>query len=151
MLSPSLVGNTLSHADARAAVLEMVSEIRLLAVANGDLYHPGIVPDQARHFLTQVLALNLNRFLTSLDRLTSELLERQTRLLDRALRAGWELSSPRLALAYEFQVVDALPHESHDERVDWIATENGLVGEEPNRYQKLMQQYSNKPLQSEGP
>ncbi|MFU8814859.1 MAG: hypothetical protein ACNA7W_05920 [Pseudomonadales bacterium] len=43
----------------------MVSQIRLLAVANGDLYHSGIVPDQARHFLTQVLALNLNRFLTS--------------------------------------------------------------------------------------
>ena len=65
VLSPALVGNTLSQADARTAVLEMVSEIRLLAVANGDFYHPGIVPEQARHFLTQVLALNLNRLLTS--------------------------------------------------------------------------------------
>lgn len=64
VLSPSLVGNTLTREDSRTAVLEMVSEIRLLAVANGDLYHPGMVPDQARHFLTQVLALNLNRFLT---------------------------------------------------------------------------------------
>lgn len=64
VLSPGLVGDTLSDGDPRTAVLEMVSEIRLLAVANGDLYHPGMVPDQARHFLTQVLALNLNRFLT---------------------------------------------------------------------------------------
>ncbi len=65
VLSPSLVGNTLTGEEPRTAVLEMVSEIRLLAVANGDLYHPGMVPDQARHFLTQVLALNLNRFLTA--------------------------------------------------------------------------------------
>jgi hypothetical protein len=65
VLSPGLVGDTLANADGRTAVLEMVSEIRLLAVANGDLYHPGMVPDQARHFLTQVLALNLNRFLTA--------------------------------------------------------------------------------------
>lgn len=65
MLSAALVGNTLSEANAPTAVLEMVSEIRLLAVANGDLYHPGMVPEQARHFLTQVMALNLNRFLTA--------------------------------------------------------------------------------------
>ncbi|MDZ7670504.1 MAG: hypothetical protein U5Q16_14200 [Gammaproteobacteria bacterium] len=64
VLSPGLVGDTLSSADPPTAVLEMVSEIRLLAVANGDLYHRGMIPDQARHFLTQVLALNLNRFLT---------------------------------------------------------------------------------------
>jgi hypothetical protein len=64
VLSAALVGNTLSEANSRTAVLEMVSEIRLLAVANGDLYHRGMVPEQARHFLTQVLALNLNRFLT---------------------------------------------------------------------------------------
>ncbi len=65
VLSPSLVGNTLTREDARTAVLEMVSEIRLLAVANGDVHHPGMVPEQARHFLTQVLALNLNRFLAA--------------------------------------------------------------------------------------
>lgn len=65
VLSPSLVGNTLAWGDARTAVLEMVSQIRLVAVASGDLYHPGIVPEQARHFLTQVLALNLNRLLTA--------------------------------------------------------------------------------------
>ncbi len=51
------------------------------------------------------------------DRLTSGLLERQTRLLDRALRAGWELVSPRLALC-------ALnPHASDD----------GLFGDEEAR------------------
>lgn len=65
VLSAGLVGNTLATSDARTAVLEIISELRLLAVANGDYYHPGIVPDQARHFLTQVLALNLNRFLAA--------------------------------------------------------------------------------------
>ena len=65
VLSPGLVGNTLTSSDARTAVLEIISELRLLAVANGDYYHPGIVPEQARHFLTQVLALNLNRFLAA--------------------------------------------------------------------------------------
>lgn len=65
VLSPGLVATTLQRSDARTAVLEMVSQIRLLAVANGDVHHAGIVPDQASHFLTQVLALNLNRFLAS--------------------------------------------------------------------------------------
>ncbi len=65
VLSPALVSDTLTRADARTAVLEMVSQIRLVAVSNGDLPHSGIVPEQARHFLTQVLALNLNRLLSA--------------------------------------------------------------------------------------
>ncbi|MEQ8485668.1 MAG: hypothetical protein RIB46_15015 [Pseudomonadales bacterium] len=65
VLSPALVGNTLAGSDVATAVLEMLSEIRMLAIANGDCYHPGMVPDQARHFLTQVLALNLNRLLAA--------------------------------------------------------------------------------------
>lgn len=65
VLSPALVGSTLASGDAPTVVLEMISEIRLLAIANGDCRHPGVVPDQARHFLTQVLALNLNRFLSA--------------------------------------------------------------------------------------
>jgi hypothetical protein len=63
VLSAGLVSNTLTCGDPLTVVLEMINEIRLLAIANGDCHHPGMVPDQARHFLTQVLALNLNRVL----------------------------------------------------------------------------------------
>lgn len=40
--------------------IEALSELRLLAVAMGDYHHPGISAEQARNFLTQVTALNLD-------------------------------------------------------------------------------------------
>ncbi|GAB4361341.1 MAG: hypothetical protein Kow0060_16990 [Methylohalobius crimeensis] len=59
-LLPSLVRNTLEHGEKSTVVLECLSQLRLLAVANGACTHPGVSVEGARHFLTQVLALNLS-------------------------------------------------------------------------------------------
>ena len=60
ILQPSLTANTLRLGDTATAMLECLSEIRLLAVANRDYIHPNISSEQARHFVSQTLALNLD-------------------------------------------------------------------------------------------
>ncbi|WP_299440313.1 hypothetical protein [uncultured Rhodospira sp.] len=65
ILQPSLATGTLAHADRATATLELLSELRLLAVARRDLFHPRISSEQAQHFLAQLLALNLNRLFGS--------------------------------------------------------------------------------------
>lgn len=64
-LVPQLVERTLEGGEERTVVLECLSELRLLALARGESQHPGVPPEQARHFLTQVLALNLGRIFGS--------------------------------------------------------------------------------------
>jgi len=59
-LLPRLVNNTLEQGTNPLIMLECMSELRLLAIANGEHSHEGVSVEQARHFLTQVLALNLN-------------------------------------------------------------------------------------------
>lgn len=59
-LLPNLVNNTLEQGSKPLVILECLSELRLLAIANGIHNHVGVSVEQARHFLTQVLALNLN-------------------------------------------------------------------------------------------
>ncbi len=59
-LRPSLVNNTLEQGSKPLVMLECLSELRLLAIANGVHNHEGVSVEQARHFLTQVLALNIN-------------------------------------------------------------------------------------------
>jgi len=59
-LQPLLAANTVRLSDPPTAMLEILSELRLLAVANGEWFHPRISSEQAAHFLAQVLALNLN-------------------------------------------------------------------------------------------
>ncbi|SDH48998.1 hypothetical protein [Roseospirillum parvum] len=61
ILQPSLATGTLTHGDRPTATLEMLSELRLLAVAHRHFFHPRISSEQAQHFLSQLLALNLNR------------------------------------------------------------------------------------------
>jgi hypothetical protein len=61
ILQPSLATGTLAHGDRATVTLELLSEVRLLAVAQRDLFHPRIASEQAQHFLAQLLALNLNR------------------------------------------------------------------------------------------
>ena len=58
-LLPALTASTLRTAKADTLVIEIVSQLRLLAVAQGDYQHPLISAEQAHHFLTQVLAVNL--------------------------------------------------------------------------------------------
>ncbi len=60
ILQPVLAERTLRHGEPSYTVIEALSELRLLAVASGDYFHPGISAEQARNFLTQVMALNLD-------------------------------------------------------------------------------------------
>ncbi|PXX92404.1 hypothetical protein DIT71_04185 [Marinobacter vulgaris] len=71
LLQPALAKHSLREASAVTTVVEAISEIRLLAVVRGDYFHRGISSEQARHFLTQVMALNLDLLsgtLTEADR-----------------------------------------------------------------------------------
>ncbi len=71
ILQPALARRSLREGEPVTTVVEALSEIRLLAVASGDYFHHGISAEQARHFLTQVLALNLdllNGQMTEADR-----------------------------------------------------------------------------------
>ncbi|RDB43701.1 hypothetical protein DU490_05880 [Halomonas sp. DQ26W] len=58
-LVPSLTTHALKSADPNMVVIESLSELRLVAVAKGEYLHPLISEEQAHHYLTQVLALNL--------------------------------------------------------------------------------------------
>ncbi|WP_246065457.1 hypothetical protein [Hydrocarboniclastica marina] len=58
-LKAKFVPHTFNEGDARLVTLECLSELRMLAVANGQYFHPGLSSEQAKHFLTQVLAFNL--------------------------------------------------------------------------------------------
>ncbi|WP_168016164.1 hypothetical protein [Halomonas salinarum] len=60
ILQPVLAVRSLRQSNADITVIEALSELRLLAVASGDYFHPGISTEQARNFLTQVMALNLD-------------------------------------------------------------------------------------------
>ncbi|XKE44150.1 hypothetical protein LG302_12245 [Halomonas organivorans] len=58
-LVPSLTTHALKSPDANTVVVEAISELRLLAVAKGERLHPLISAEQAHHYLTQAIALNL--------------------------------------------------------------------------------------------
>lgn len=58
-LVPSLTPHALKSADPNTVAIEALSELRLLAVAKGDYLHPHISMEQAHHYLTQVMAINL--------------------------------------------------------------------------------------------
>ncbi len=60
ILQPRLAVHSLRLGELSFTLIEALSEIRLLAVASGDYFHPGIAREQARNFLTQVMALNLD-------------------------------------------------------------------------------------------
>lgn len=62
-LVPGMVGNTLRMAEPRTVVLECVSLLRFLAAARDEKAQPSLPTEHARHFLAQVLALNLDRIL----------------------------------------------------------------------------------------
>ncbi|TLG04217.1 hypothetical protein FEK35_20490 [Nocardia cyriacigeorgica] len=64
ILIPSLSTGSLRSPNADTAVLETVSNLRLLAVAKGDYAHPLISPEQADSHLSQVLAVNLSLLFT---------------------------------------------------------------------------------------
>lgn len=58
-LVPSLTTHALKSADPNVVVIEALSELRLLAVAKGEYLHAAISAEQAHHYLTQAMAINL--------------------------------------------------------------------------------------------
>ncbi len=60
ILRPALAVRTLRQGAPAFTSIEALSELRLLAVAMGEYLHPGMSAEQARNFLTQVTALNLD-------------------------------------------------------------------------------------------
>jgi hypothetical protein len=74
-LVPSLAARTVRHGDPVATMVESLSQLRLLAVASGDYAHPSVSAEHAQHFLTQVVAMNLDLVVGDLqegDRLRPE-------------------------------------------------------------------------------
>ncbi|MBZ9537740.1 hypothetical protein KGQ90_02130 [Modicisalibacter tunisiensis] len=65
ILIPSLTPHSLKSSDADTVVLEALSELRLLAVTHGTYEHSLISAEQAHHYLTQVLAINLELLFTA--------------------------------------------------------------------------------------
>lgn len=65
ILIPSLVGPGLHSGNADTVVMEATSELRMLAVACGDFTHPTLPAEDARQFLSQVLAMNLELLFTT--------------------------------------------------------------------------------------
>ncbi len=59
ILVPALSASSLRSPNADTAILEVISDLRLLAVAKGERTHPRISAEQARDHLAQVLAANL--------------------------------------------------------------------------------------------
>ncbi|MEO9699931.1 MAG: hypothetical protein ABJF99_01445, partial [Marinobacter alexandrii] len=59
ILLPTLTTHSLQSQNADTVVIEAFSELRLLAVARGFYLHPSVSAEQAHHYLTQVLAINL--------------------------------------------------------------------------------------------
>ncbi|MCD9622837.1 hypothetical protein [Rhabdothermincola salaria] len=59
-LQPRLASGTLEHGSAETASLEMLSELRLLAVARGEAFHLAVSSESATHFLAQLLAFELD-------------------------------------------------------------------------------------------
>ncbi|MDF0749523.1 hypothetical protein NLU14_04680 [Marinobacter sp. 71-i] len=60
ILLPSLTTFSLQSPHTDTVIIEALSELRLLAVAHGDYLHESVSAEQAHHYLTQVLAINLN-------------------------------------------------------------------------------------------
>ncbi|MFD2190442.1 hypothetical protein [Pistricoccus aurantiacus] len=58
-LVPALASQALKSASVDSVMIETLSELRLLAVARGDYVHSLVSAEQAHHYLTQALAINL--------------------------------------------------------------------------------------------
>lgn len=101
ILVPSLTTHSLKSADMATVVIEALSELRLLAVVRGDYTHPLISQEQAHHYLTQVMAMNLSLLFSGpseAERETQGRLAEMPRLLLQHLanRIGYEHVIDRL-------------------------------------------------------
>jgi hypothetical protein len=64
ILVPAFVGPSLRSGNDDTVVLEAASELRMVAIVAGEYEHPAVTADDARRFLSQVLALNLEVLFT---------------------------------------------------------------------------------------
>lgn len=85
ILKAKFVPATFSNGDPRLVTLECLSELRLLAVANGEYFHPGLSAEHAKHFLTQVLAFNLQTLFGGSDETSRERPATTQKMLDNHL------------------------------------------------------------------
>ena len=95
ILVPALTPQALGSSNAHTVVIEALSELRLLGVAMGDYRHPLLTAEQAHHYLTQVIAINLNLLFgapTEAERTTQGALAQVPRRLFQYLteRIGYE-------------------------------------------------------------
>jgi hypothetical protein len=67
ILVPALAGAGLRSANSDTVIMEAVSALRMLAVATGEYPHPKISAEDAHHFLSQVLGMNLALLFTPLS------------------------------------------------------------------------------------
>ncbi|MGO3328668.1 MAG: hypothetical protein ACTIMF_19050, partial [Gordonia sp. (in: high G+C Gram-positive bacteria)] len=65
ILVAALAGPSLHSENVDTVVLESASELRLAAIAQGDYEHADLTADDARRFLSQVLAINLDLLLAA--------------------------------------------------------------------------------------
>lgn len=99
-LVPSLAVRTVRHGDPIATSVEILSQLRLLAVARGDYAHPSVSAEHAHHFLAQVVAMNLDLVVGDLqegDRLRPE-------------RLGWAVQALYRHLLRHLGYRDLLQH-----------------------------------------
>jgi len=59
ILIPALTPYSLSSAEANTVTIECLSELRMVAIALEEYTHPSMSAEQAHHYLTQTIALNL--------------------------------------------------------------------------------------------
>lgn len=64
ILVPALSGPGLHSDNADTVLMEAVSELRMLAIATGEFAHPSMSAEEARQFVSQVLAMNLTLLFT---------------------------------------------------------------------------------------
>ncbi len=84
-LQARFVPVTLKGGDPRLITLECLSELRMLAIARGEYFHPRMSAEQAQHFLTQVLAFNLQTLFGLSDEATRSHSEVVQRMLSQHL------------------------------------------------------------------
>lgn len=95
ILLPALSSYSLKSSETDTVIIEAISELRLLAVAKGVYEHPSVSAEQAHHYLTQVMAMNLDLLfgtMSEAERETQGRLALVTRALFRHLaeRIGYE-------------------------------------------------------------
>lgn len=104
ILIPALSTYALKSGDSYTLIMEVLSLLRLLAITKQEYIHPEMSAEQAHHFLTQVLANNLQKLFGSVNEAERE---QQGRLADISHALLQHLAG---RIGYEF-IIDQLTDE----------------------------------------